>query len=586
MTPLPEFGSLIARDYADLGLAVGLEVHQQLLTEKKLFCRCLAGRRSRRWDARILRHMRPTLSELGEVDATALMEFKTRKQILYHLDKETVCTYEMDDAPPFPLNGQALDIAMELALLLDMMPVDELHVIRKQFLDGSIPAGFQRTALIGVDGSVPVGEGRLGIRQLGLEEDSCRELSDEGHWRTFATDRLGTPLVEIVTEPHLRTPDEAVRAAQAIRRLTRATGRVRRGIGAARQDVNVSIAGGARVEIAGVPRIPAIAHLVHNEAFRQKGLLAIRDALRSRRVDAADWAAPRAEVTGLLGNCEYAPVRHALEHGETVGAVLLPGFAGLLTRELQPGAWFLQEFIDRVRVVACLDRRPNLVCSEQLGDGPGLMEWNRVRQVLGGPPEAPVLLVWGHPRDVETALAEVELRAREALAGVPAETRQALPDGTTGFERVLPGPERMYPDTDLPPLVLDAGSWEHVRERMATPPWILDERLAARGLGPELRGQLVAQGRAGAFLDLAPESPDPVRLAFLLTAHWRRLEREGLAMPDPAGLAGTGVLDAAPRDEDLPRLRAWVRSGGRAPVPAGAATRAGAGADPGREEAP
>ncbi|MBN2171470.1 MAG: Glu-tRNA(Gln) amidotransferase subunit GatE [Candidatus Krumholzibacteriota bacterium] len=575
MTPLPAFGSLAACEYADLGLRIGLEVHQQLLTEKKLFCRCPAGRRSRRWDARILRHMRPTLSELGEVDATALMEFKTRKQILYHLDKESVCTYEMDDAPPFPLNEQALDIAMEIALLLDVQPVGELHVIRKQFLDGSIPAGFQRTALLGVDGAVPVGDRRVRIQQLGLEEDSCRELSDEGHWRTFATDRLGTPLVEIVTAPDMRTPGEAMRTAQAIRALTRATGRVRRGIGAARQDVNVSITGGTRVEIAGVPRIPAIGRLAHNEAFRQKGLLAIRDALRSRRISGAGYAAPRAEVTGLLGNCEYAPVRRARERGETVGAVLLPGFEALLTRELQPGAWFLQEFIDRVRVVACLDRRPNLVCSEQLGDGPGLMEWNRVRQVLGGPPEAPVLLVWGHPRDVDTALVEITLRAQEALAGVPAETRQALLDGTTGFERVLPGPERMYPDTDLPPLVMDTGRWERARERMAAPPWALDARLAERGLGPELRRQLIAQGRAGAYLDLAADAPDPVRLAVLFTAHWRRLEREGLAMPDPADLAGVGAFQAAaPRQADLAALRDWARGGGARAYGAGAALAA------------
>ncbi|MGM0670415.1 MAG: hypothetical protein ACQET1_11905, partial [Gemmatimonadota bacterium] len=245
-------------DYTELGFMSGLEVHQQLNTRSKLFCRCPSGRRTSRVDAEVLRHMRPTLSELGEYDGTALMEFKTKKEIVYLLERETVCTYEMDDTPPFEMDQEAVRIAIEMAGLCNLNLVSELHVMRKQYLDGSIPTGFQRTAMVGLTGSIPFQVPELGIdrdlsiRQLSLEEDSCREVSDVGHRVTFRTDRLGMPLTEVVTEPELVTPRELRAAARLIAQVARATGKILRGPGAGRQDVNVSVAGGRRVEIKGV----------------------------------------------------------------------------------------------------------------------------------------------------------------------------------------------------------------------------------------------------------------------------------------------------------------------------------------------
>ncbi len=527
MPSIPSYGSLSAADYAELGLKSGLEVHQQLLTERKLFCRCPAHRYSDDYDAEILRHMRPTLSELGEYDGTALMEFKTRKHILYRLNMESVCTYEIDDTPPFEMDPQALEIAMEISLLLGLQPVGELHVIRKQYLDGSIPTGFQRTAILGVGGEIQVQGRAVSITQLSIEEDSCREISDEGHWRTFRTDRLGMPLIETVTGPELRTPEEVAACCEVIRRLARATGRVRTSSGAGRQDVNVSIEGGTRVEIKGVSRIPEIPRLVHYEAFRQKGLLDIRDELRARGLRPDRWDAPRHEVSELLAATEYRPAARALERGEELGAILLPGFAELLTRELQPGIHFLGEIRDRVRVVACLDRKPNLVCSEQRDDGPSPTEWKRIRQLLGGSEDDPIILVWGDHRDLQTALGEIEIRCREAMEGVPGETRQSFPDGTTGFERILPGPDRMYPDTDLPPLTLSYSKWETLGEGLPERPWETERRLEEAGLCRELACQLVRMRRADRFLELMEQVEDRKRLAVLLTSHWRRVERDG-----------------------------------------------------------
>ncbi|TAN39677.1 MAG: Glu-tRNA(Gln) amidotransferase GatDE subunit E, partial [Nitrospirae bacterium] len=189
------FEEMTPGDYARVGFMSGLEVHQQLLTNHKLFCRCPAGLYSKDYDAEILRHMRPTLSELGEYDGTALMEFKTKKDIIYRIHHDTVCTYEMDDTPPFQINEQALDIALEIALMTKSKIVDEMHIARKQYLDGSIPTGFQRTAIVSVGGAIPYKTREIRLIQMSIEEDSCREASDVGHKRVYIADRLGMPLI-------------------------------------------------------------------------------------------------------------------------------------------------------------------------------------------------------------------------------------------------------------------------------------------------------------------------------------------------------------------------------------------------------
>jgi len=170
-------------DYKRIGFKSGLEVHQQLLTREKLFCHCPSGiyQENDDYNAEIIRHMRPTLSELGEYDGTALMEFKTKKEIIYRLKNETACTYEVDDTPPFPINKEALEIAIEISLISKLNIVGEVHITRKQYLDGSIPTGFQRTAIIGVEGEIPLKNKKVRLIQLSLEEDSCREISDIRH---------------------------------------------------------------------------------------------------------------------------------------------------------------------------------------------------------------------------------------------------------------------------------------------------------------------------------------------------------------------------------------------------------------------
>lgn len=371
------------RDYASLGFKCGLEVHQQLRTQKKLFCHCPNTTYSDAFDAEILRHMRPTLSELGEYDPTALMEFKTRKNITYRINRDTVCTYEMDDTPPFRLNPEALDIALEISMLLNLNMINEVHIARKQYLDGSIPTGFQRTTILGVNGWIPFRGRRIGIRQLGLEEDSCREVSDIGHNRTYITDRLSIPLIETVTEAEMKTPEEAEAVGQIIRALTRCTGKVRTGIGAARQDVNVSVTGGTRVEIKGVPRIPMFVALTHYEALRQKALLDIRDGLLNRGVTPDVFKPTIHDVSAIVKQTHYAPIRTAVEQGLPVSAIRLPGFRNVLNTETGPDVTFSREFSGRIKVVACIDSTPNLVWSDSPVQTLAYRLWERIQREVG-----------------------------------------------------------------------------------------------------------------------------------------------------------------------------------------------------------
>jgi len=524
--PFPE---MTDADYEEVGFRSGLEIHQQLLTEKKLFCRCPAGRYSDKYDAEILRHMRPTLSELGEYDGTALMEFKTRKEIIYRINRETVCTYEMDDTPPFMIDEPSLDIALGIAMLYSLNLVDELHIARKQYLDGSIPTGFQRTTIVGVNGWIPYKDRRISVVQLGLEEDACREVSDIGHRRTYLTDRLGMPLIETVTGPDMVTPQEVADVAQICRRLVRSTGRVRTGMGAAREDVNVSVRGGTRVEIKGVPRIPRIPLLTYNEAMRQWNLLRLRDELHRRGVTPETFRSETEDVTRLLHRTNYQPLRTALDAGLTANAVVLRGYRGLFNWQTQTETFFSREVSDRVRVIACLTTLPNIAHSDTPSESLSSPEWESVRKAVKAIRDDTVVVVWGNRDDAKTGAQEIAIRAREAATGIPSETRQALHDGTNGFERILPGPDRMYPDTDLPPKQVTDDRLRKIRASLPVPVWTRESFYRELHIPEDVVRPLAMSAFAGLFDKLVKDwKIGPTLAAVALVQFPKRIRKEGL----------------------------------------------------------
>jgi len=439
--------------YNKIGFMSGLEVHQQLKTKHKLFCKCPTGiyQKPEEYDAEVIRHMRPTLSELGEYDGTALMEFKTRKEIVYHLANDSACTYDIDDTPPFAIDKEALAIAIRISLLSKLNIVGEVHITRKQYLDGSIPTGFQRTGIIGVEGEINLKHKKVRLIQLSLEEDSCREVSDIGHVRVFRTDRLGMPLIETVTYPDCVNPDEVKETCDYIRFLNRSTGLVRTGIGAGRQDVNVSCRGGSRVEIKGVAHTKWIPELTHNEAFRQWALLKIRDKLLNKIKDHKNWKITSVELNNKIFKVKNEFVKEAFLNNFKVIAVNLPGFKNILSFFTQPGKMFADEIEERLKVIACLEK-PFMFHSEQFE--PAEYTYDEVHTLLKSKPGDALLVFWGPEEDIKTALETIEERCLMAFEGVPNETRKSFENGTTIFERVLPGADRMYPDTDSAPIPL------------------------------------------------------------------------------------------------------------------------------------
>jgi glutamyl-tRNA(Gln) amidotransferase subunit E len=443
------------KDYKRIGFKSGLEVHQQLKTKSKLFCRCPAGiyHDHEDYNAELIRHMRPTLSELGVYDGTALMEFKTRKEIRYRINNQTACTYEVDDTPPFPIDRKALEIALEITILSKLNVVGEVHITRKQYLDGSIPTGFQRTAILGVEGELQLKNKKVRLIQLSIEEDSCREISDIGHIRVFKTDRLGMPLIETVTYPDMETPDELAEAAEYIRFLNRSTGKVRTGIGAGREDVNVSCAGGTRVELKGVAHNKWIPELSHNECFRQFALLHIKTLLNERIPDPEKWKIKNQVIDFSHPDLLFKPIRQALDNGQKVFAINLPHCRGILSHFTQPGHIFADEISERLKVIACIER-PNMTHSEDLNPVISSKESEKISSFLQAGEDDAFIILWGPSSDIPTALETVEERFRMAFLGVPNETRKTLEDGTNIFERVLPGRDRMYPDTDSEPIPL------------------------------------------------------------------------------------------------------------------------------------
>lgn len=455
-------------DYDRIGFMSGLEVHQQLRTKSKLFCRCPAGiyHDNDNFDAELIRHMRPTLSELGEYDGTALMEFKTRKEIVYRINNENACTYEVDDTPPFPVDKEALEISIQISLLSKLNIVGEVHVTRKQYLDGSIPTGFQRTAIIGVEGGIPLKNKHVRLIQLSLEEDSCREISDIGHTRVFKTDRLGMPLIETVTYPDMVNPDEVKEACDYIRFLNRSTGRVRTGIGAGRQDVNVSCKGGSRVEIKGVAHTKWIPELTHVEAFRQYALLHIREELKERITDPDNYNIHHKELDFYSFEFDQvAAIKNAKLNNQKIIAVNLPGFKGLLSHFTQPTQCFADEFAGRLKVIACIEH-PNMTHSEALEPEIRDEDWEKIKKLLEAEEQDAQIVFWAPDNDVNTALETIEERCQMAFDGVPEETRKSFENGSTVFERVLPGADRMYPDTDTAPIPLEDQYIEELRNKL------------------------------------------------------------------------------------------------------------------------
>src|SRR6266581_3134690 len=502
-------------DYRALGLKVGLEIHQQLATHK-LFCEDTSGLVDSPGGQRFRRRLRPTQSELGEVDAAAIEEAKRRLTFVYETTPNA-CLVEADEEPPHPPNPEALDIALEIALLLNARPVSEVDFMRKIVIDGSNTSGFQRSALVALDGWLETNGKRIGVPTILLEEDAARKLGEAENEVVYQLDRLGIPLVELATTPNIETPDEARDVALTFGSLLRATRKVKRGIGTIREDLNVSIEGGARIEIKGVQELRMIATFVEREAERQAMLLAVAAELKKRNIRSVPTDVR--EVTAVFHETESKVVRTALKKGGVVLGWALPGFAGLLKGKLGP------ELAAHARIAGV----SGIFHSDELpGYGVTQSELDAVRKALGLGVSDACVLVAEEETKARAAFDEMGARAIAGIRGVPPETREPRPDGTTEYSRPLPGKARMYPETDVPPIRVTTEGLRRIREHLPEKPDDTIARLAREyGIHEQQARQLVQEGSDAAFEVIAREFGEAKQVATVLLYTFGELRREG-----------------------------------------------------------
>jgi len=516
-------------DYEEIGLKVGIEIHRQLDTKHKLFCDCPTEPKEGGREIIFERWLREAQSELGEVDPAAVFEAKKRKKIVYHADTANTCLVEMEEAPPHDLNPEAIEVVLTAALLMKAEPVDEIHVMRKIVIDGSNTTGFQRTCIVALGGEVEAAGKKIPIQTITLEEDAARIIEQKKGEVHYDLQRLGIPLIEVSTAPAINSPREAYETAYAIGRLLRATGKVKRGLGTVRQDLNISIRGGALMEIKGVQELDLIPKVVELEVLRQLHLLRIKGELEKRGVREDELKREEIrDVTEIFSDTKSKILRKNLREGKKIMALRLPGFSGLIGLEAAPGIRLGAEFAGRARAWAEVggifhtDELPGYGISREEVD-------NLRREMKAGELDAIVLVADEGDRARE-ALEYVRERAIEALKGVPSETRGARPDGTTIYLRPRPGAARMYPETDLPPYPLDREYIEKLRSSL--PPTLdeLAETLAKRyGLSKSATNELIDMERVELFERIVEETGVQASVvASVLTEQMKSLKREGV----------------------------------------------------------
>ncbi|MCS7096476.1 MAG: Glu-tRNA(Gln) amidotransferase subunit GatE [Candidatus Bathyarchaeota archaeon] len=514
-------------NYEEIGLKVGLEIHQQLDTSTKLFCSCKPELFKGEPEFTFLRRLRPTQSELGQIDPAAYFEFQKGVRVLYEADSETSCLVEMDEEPPHPLSIEALEIALTAALMMNAKPVDEIHTMRKTVIDGSNTTGFQRTCVVALNGEIKVGGKRVPIQHVSLEEDAARKTGEEGTLIRYRIDRLGIPLIEIATAPVINTPEEAGEVALAIGKILRATGKVRRGLGTIRQDLNISIAGGALTEIKGVQELELIPLVVEYEVQRQLNLIKISRELGQTGAREEDLQEEFYDVTEVFRETQCKVIRKSLDKGQRVLAVKLPKFSGFLGRELMPGIRLGTEMADRARFWG---RVGGIFHTDELpAYGITVQEVSMLKKHVDAGEKDAVVFVVDTLENAKDALRAVLERAREALKGVPEETRAANPDGTTRYMRPRPGAARMYPETDIPPIQVTEQLIRKIFASLPEPPEQKLQRLMKDyRLNQKLASQVMDAGVAELFETIVNESKvSPTTVAVFLTETVKALKREG-----------------------------------------------------------
>jgi glutamyl-tRNA(Gln) amidotransferase subunit E len=516
-------------NFEKLGFKSGLEVHHQIKSKRKLFCHCPPTliESSRTPDYRFERYFRPVLGEMGDYDPGMLIEFEKGYRCIYHAFEECDCIYEQDEQPPYWPDLDSIKNVYKLAHWFDMTAlVDEIIFARKQYLDGSITTGFQRTSIVGRDGYVKIDGKKIRISNVTIEEDAARKIRTENFGRTiyYNLDRLGVPLVEVITD-HLDVdnPTTLLKLARMIGLTLRISGIGRRGIGAARQDVNISIRGGDRVELKGVQDLSVMEKWCRHESVRQYELIQIKNELIERQFQKEELEHTYTDLTHLFND---------VPDNLVIMGVRLPKFGGLYNREIQPGKDFGLDVMEKANLITGVPLNNMFFSHELTSNSLRRMKEETSQENLLFPlinadvdqkikselqlgPNDAYFLAIHTQKWVIHALKKIVERSKMAIDGVPQETRRALLDGNSEFLRVIHGKGRLYPDTDTPVIDMDMEEIWNLKETVSTPPWELEEIFKSQyNLEFDHLETLVRHNHLELFQWLVEEKQIPVKLAY------------------------------------------------------------------------
>ncbi|MDH5697942.1 MAG: Glu-tRNA(Gln) amidotransferase subunit GatE, partial [Nitrosopumilus sp.] len=424
---------------------------QQLATNKKLFCNCTPIE-SDEYSIKFQRKLRVSKSELGEFDPAALFESTKSKTIMYYANPQSSCLVEQDEEPPHELDEDARKIALVISSALKSNVFSEIYPMRKTVIDGSNTTGFQRTMLISQGGFYNAGDRKIGIQSICLEEDAAKILGEEGSTRKFGLERLGIPLIEIATEPFEVELTEIKKIALSLGRILRSTKKVKRGQGSIRQDVNISIkdGGGVVIEVKGVQQLDQLEKVVEYEAKRQHGLLVISEKIQER-----NWKFDnenKKDVTKLFLKCKSKIIQNAIKKNQKIIAIHFKNMTGIFGFLPYEGIRLGKEVAELVRFygiggVFHSDDLPNYGVEES--------DLDELKKSIGIKENDGFLILAAPDEKVDTVVKQIILRIEYIRdTGIPIDTRLATQTGETKFLRPRPGSARMYPETDIPPIII------------------------------------------------------------------------------------------------------------------------------------
>ena len=510
-------------DYKGIGFKCGLEIHQRLATSTKLFCSCPNVSPSDREIARVERQQRAVAGELGSTDRSSKFEESKKRRFVYAVPSETSCLVELDEEPPHEVSKEAVEIALSVARGLGMEIFDELEPMRKEVVDGSDTSAFQRTIMIGMNGEIEVNGMRIAIPFASLEEESSGIIENNDEYALYDISRLGVPLIEVDTSPDIPSPAAAKDVALHIGTLLRLTGKVQRGIGSIRQDVNVSIRGGSRVEIKGLQEVGVISEYIENEVKRQLALVEIMAVLKSRKASVGN---PK-DVTAVFSGTASQLIKRSLSSGGRVIGMPLYKFEGIIGRELGEGRRLGTEISEYAKMAGV----KGIIHGDEDLKGYGITEGElaSLHKSLGIKKGDSFILIAAQEAQARKAAGLAASRAEMAMTVVPPETRAAINDDRhlTRFMRPLPGGSRMYPETDARPIQITKALLD--KADLSKPQLEKEFSALKKQLGSEkLASEMIMSPRLQLYREiLSSTKVEPSTLANVLLQKFTELKRNG-----------------------------------------------------------